>query len=353
MKRLYRSRTSVWAVSRLLLVSYVLFVTSTFSTNCEAQQARVHRNPRLSKPAQELIAKYQAAYKKFADDFRASSDQEERLELLKRASDEINFLFARHVGEPVIAEVMPKLVDAKVIDLQPTFVQVIDEHPDPKIRALALLCFGQYSGNNERQKTCEAALGYLKKRYGKLPYQRTTFANAADESLYFFENLAIGCIAPATVGEDADGAVFRMADYRGKVIMLRFWGNWCPACRRMYPYERKLVGKYRNQPFALIGVNSDSREECKRAQLESNLMWRSVWDGGTTHGPMSTVYRVGQWPTIIIIDAQGRIRFRSQGLDEDHLSALIERLVAEAGETAQDETAVPVAASEPRPETQQ
>ena len=303
----------------------------------------------MSKEAQRLVSDFETTYQAFADGFRASSDNEVRLALVAKANDELNGLFSEHLTTPVIAEVLPKLVDARVVDLQPTFVEVIDEHSDPKVRALALLCFAQYSGNNQQKKTCKAALAYLKQRYGKLSYGNTTFAKAAEESNYFFENLAIGSIAPATVGEDADGAVFRLADYRGKVIMLRFWGNWCPACRRMYGYERQLVGKYKNQPFALIGVNSDSREECKRAQLESNLMWRSVWDGGTTHGPMATVYRVGQWPTIIIIDAEGRIRFRSQGLDEEHLSGVIERLVAEATQAE-----VPVTTSDDSPrETQQ
>ena len=36
--------------------------------------------------------------------------------------------------------------------------------------------------------------------------------------------------------------------------MLRFWGDWCPACRAMFDYERKLVERYKNQPFALIGI---------------------------------------------------------------------------------------------------
>ncbi|MFP6676058.1 MAG: peroxiredoxin family protein [Pirellulaceae bacterium] len=305
------------SLTRTLLFIAALAVVA----ECQAQDRKTSR---------QLVASYETRYQKFVDAFKASNDTEERLTLINGATADINALFAAYVTEPSIADVLPSLANVKLVDLQPTFVKVIDEHPRQEVRALALLHFAQYSGNNERRKTCEAALGYLQRKYGKLPYRGTTFAKAADESLYFFRNLAIGCKAPPTVGEDADGAVFRLTDYRGKVIMLRFWGNWCPACRQMYGYERELVGKYRNQPFALIGVNSDSREECKRAQKESNLMWRSVWDGGTTHGAMSTIYRIGQWPTIIVIDAQGKIQYRSEGLDEAKLNRVIERLVAEA-----------------------
>ena len=282
----------------------------------------------------QLIAKYNSTYEAFVAKFLASTDTDARFALIKSASKELNALLADHVSEPTIVAVLPRLVEAKLVDLEPTFIKVIDEHPDRKSRTLALLCFAKYSGNNERLKTCRAALNFLKQSFAKVPYQKTTFGQAADEELYFYTHLAVGCPAPATVGEDADGAVFRLDDYRGKVVMLRFWGDWCPACRRMYGYERDLVGKYKNQPFALIGVNSDSRNVCQRAERESNLMWRSVWDGGTTNGPISTVYRVEHWPTIVVIDAQGVIRFRSQGLDERKLNRVLQRLVANADSTA-------------------
>jgi thiol-disulfide isomerase/thioredoxin len=279
---------------------------------------------------EQLIAKYNSTYSDFVGKFRAATDNDDRFALIRQASQDLNALLADHVDQPTIAEVLPKLVETRLVDLEPTFIRVIEEHPDRKSRALALLCFAKYSGNNERLKTCRAALGFLKQSFGKVPYQKTTFGQAAEEELYFYTHLAVGCPAPATVGEDADGAVFRLADYRGKVVMLRFWGDWCPACRRMYGYERELVGKYSNQPFALIGVNSDSREVCQRAQRESNLMWRSVWDGGTTNGPIATVYRVEHWPTIVVIDAEGVIQFRSHGLDQRKLDRVLQRLVADA-----------------------
>lgn len=39
-------------------------------------------------------------------------------------------------------------------------------------------------------------------------------------------HLAVGKIAPEIVGEDFDGTPFKLSDYRGKVVMLDFWGNW-------------------------------------------------------------------------------------------------------------------------------
>ena len=39
-------------------------------------------------------------------------------------------------------------------------------------------------------------------------------------------NLVIGKTAPEIVGEDLDGKHFKLSDYRGKVVLLDFWGNW-------------------------------------------------------------------------------------------------------------------------------
>lgn len=285
----------------------------------------------------KVSPRFAAAYSQFVKEFRKLNDDGARRELIRETSQQLNVMLKGRLSGPEADELLKQMKTVRLLHLQPSFVEAIDDHPSPLVRAFALLCFAEYSGVNERRDTCLATLDFLKQQYGRLKYQQTTFAEAADGAKYFFTHLSNGCVAPATVGEDVDGAPFRLSDYRGKVVMLRFWGDWCPACRAMYDYERDVVGRFRNQPFALIGVNSDSRERCKEAQRRSNLMWRTVWDGGDTRGPVSSVFRVEQWPTIIVIDAEGVIRFRSTGLDRQKLSRLLDVLVEEA---AQKESAV-------------
>ncbi|MCA9321957.1 MAG: redoxin domain-containing protein [Planctomycetes bacterium] len=40
------------------------------------------------------------------------------------------------------------------------------------------------------------------------------------------ENLQVGMVAPDIKGQDQDGIAFKLSDYRGKVVMLDFWGHW-------------------------------------------------------------------------------------------------------------------------------
>jgi len=97
----------------------------------------------------------------------------------------------------------------------------------------------------------------------------------------------------------------------------------------MYPHERSLVKKLAGQPFALIGVNSDEDLAGLGPRLEQEgITWRSFWDGPLgTEGPIATRWNVRSWPTIFVLDHEGRIRFknlRGQALDQ-----AVEKLLAE------------------------
>ena len=94
--------------------------------------------------------------------------------------------------------------------------------------------------------------------------------------LYEKEHLSIGATAPDIAGTDADGKDFRLSDFRGKVILLEFWGDWCPHCVRLYPYERILVSKLRGRRFAMLGVNTDARTDL----MHSKSRRRSLGDSG-------------------------------------------------------------------------
>ena len=98
----------------------------------------------------------------------------------------------------------------------------------------------------------------------------------------------------------------------------------------MYPHERSLVKQLADKPFALIGVNSDSDlEKIRETVKEKNITWRSFWNGGSTSGPISTEWRVRGWPTIYLIDGEGKIRYK--GVRGDALDNAITELLGELG----------------------
>ena len=104
----------------------------------------------------------------------------------------------------------------------------------------------------------------------------------------------------------------------------------------MYPHERSLVARLKDEPFALIGVNSDPDLEKVKPDLEKEqITWRSFWNGPKgTGGPISTRWGIRGWPTLYVIDAEGRIRHRWVGSPKPEvLDKAIEDLIAEAKKT--------------------
>ncbi|OUU26296.1 MAG: hypothetical protein CBC13_00475 [Planctomycetia bacterium TMED53] len=96
----------------------------------------------------------------------------------------------------------------------------------------------------------------------------------------------------------------------------------------MYPHERSLVEKYSADPFAIVGVNSESTiEKAREVVKENKINWLNFYDGGTD-GPIATRWNVSGWPTIYLIDAKGVIRYKDVRGEE--MDKAIELLVNEA-----------------------
>ncbi len=97
----------------------------------------------------------------------------------------------------------------------------------------------------------------------------------------------------------------------------------------MYPYERSLVKRLQDKPFALIGVNSDTNlSELETVVKKERITWRSFWNGPDgTQGPISKAWNVRGWPTLFLLDAEGKIR--GKNLEEEDLDEAIDALLAE------------------------
>ena len=62
--------------------------------------------------------------------------------------------------------------------------------------------------------------------YADVPSGNSTYGERVEAQIFAMERLSIGSVAEDIVGEDLDGEEFRLSDYRGKVVVLDFWGDW-------------------------------------------------------------------------------------------------------------------------------
>ena len=160
-------------------------------------------------------------------------------------------------------------------------------------------------------KEAESLFEAVVEKFGSANDRESDLAKAAEAELYEIRGLAIGKTAPEITGEDLNGRPMKLSDYRGKVVVLDFWGDWCGPCRAMYPHERSLVKRLDGKPFALLGINSDSDpQKLKERMKEENVTWPFWRDGGSTQGPIATAWNIHGWPTIYVLDHKGVIRYK-------------------------------------------
>lgn len=62
-----------------------------------------------------------------------------------------------------------------------------------------------------------------------------------------------------------DGETIRLADHKGKVLLLNFWGTWCPPCRVEVPSFVDLQEAYGDRGFVIIGVAVEDTAEAVKA----------------------------------------------------------------------------------------
>ncbi len=89
---------------------------------------------------------------------------------------------------------------------------------------------------------------------------------------YVVSSLTVGKVAPDIVAKDLDGQELRLSDYRGRVVVLAFSGEWCGACRLEYPYQKLLIDLYKDRPLTILSVNSDRDPKvAKQAKADRGL----------------------------------------------------------------------------------
>jgi peroxiredoxin len=61
--------------------------------------------------------------------------------------------------------------------------------------------------------------------------------------------------------KDMNGADVRLADFRGRPMVINFWATWCAPCRHEIPAFVELVDKYRDQNLIVLGISVDDKPE--------------------------------------------------------------------------------------------
>ena len=121
-----------------------------------------------------------------------------------------------------------------------------------------------------------------------------------------------------------------LANYRHHVVLLDFFASWCLPCRISIPNTERLYRRYHRGGFEVIGISLDDQPSQLAAFLRSTGITYPA--GLPVTGDVLKAYQVQTIPLFILVDKQGRLRWRQEGLGlltERELEAQVERLLKE------------------------
>ncbi|MDK2909891.1 MAG: hypothetical protein PWR20_1458 [Bacteroidales bacterium] len=122
-------------------------------------------------------------------------------------------------------------------------------------------------------------------------------------------NLAPGKPAPDITGPDLNGKRISLSDYRGKYVLLAFWGSWCPHCSELMPrLDQLLTDPEKNPKWDILGISIDTEKEAvSKAIKEKDYHFRNIFDEKGWDTPAALAYGVTATPTFVFIDPEGII----------------------------------------------
>jgi thiol-disulfide isomerase/thioredoxin len=116
-------------------------------------------------------------------------------------------------------------------------------------------------------------------------------------------------MAPDFTGTSLTGTPIRLASYRGKVVVLNFWGSWCAPCRAEGPTLAVLAEQYRSKGVSFLGDDvGDTTANALAFTHDVGITYPSVNDASyAVVQDFSRVAAVSDTPTTVVIDRTGHI----------------------------------------------
>jgi thiol-disulfide isomerase/thioredoxin len=147
---------------------------------------------------------------------------------------------------------------------------------------------------------------------------------------------------PAFRLPDRSGLVRRKSDYHGRVVLLNFWGSWCPPCREEFPSLERLQQAFDSREFTVLAVTvSDEPAAVERFLGGRQVPFDILIDGSQR---TADAYRAAGVPVTYLLDRQGRLlagKAGPQAWDSAAVVRLVRSLTAPERETTPDSIARP------------
>lgn len=120
--------------------------------------------------------------------------------------------------------------------------------------------------------------------------------------------LSIGKELPDFPFVDLNGKKRRFSEFRGKYVLLDFWGFWCPPCRREMPYLREAYKRFQSRNLEIVGMNTDdyTPESIKKSLTENGMTWTQARQDSFAD-LKNFEFRIESFPTTFLVAPDGKL----------------------------------------------
>jgi peroxiredoxin len=114
--------------------------------------------------------------------------------------------------------------------------------------------------------------------------------------------------------KDHTGSDVKLADYKGKVVLLNFWATWCGPCKIEIPWFNEFQQKYQARGFVVLGISADDTVEQLKPFVAQYKMAYPVLVGLGRDDVQEALGPVWGLPTTLLINREGKVCQRHMGL---------------------------------------